>query len=144
MTFFGLFKKKKKIDPLKDIPPEILADFNLAEKIMSNSGGEAKPYKILFNIAMKNKRDRMARRDIENDKTRRDGEIVKSRASKELDSAERILPRSNGLAERSSLQTPVNPVDRQKHSVNQQLDKPNVKSNGWGIFRRRNRTVSKY
>ena len=47
---FNLFKKKK-INP-KDIPQEILDDFNEAERRMAESKGEEKPYKILFDITM--------------------------------------------------------------------------------------------
>jgi hypothetical protein len=144
LALFGLFKKKKKkIDPVKDIPQDVLDDFNLAEKTMINSGGEAKPYKILFDISQKNKMQRAVRREIENGKTATEDRII-SRPNQGIDSSEPILQGNSRVEPRRSIQASVNRSNEQTNSGN---GKPNtdVKRRFGGFrFRKPARRVSDY
>jgi len=143
MSFFGLFKKKKKVNPL-DIPQDVLKDFNEAERVMINSGGEAKPYQILFDISQKNKKYRAIRRLEENDRTdKAEIDSINSRADSGIDKSESLSQGSSRFEQRSSVQTAVAPVDKSQHSSN---DRPNSNIKRGFSFRRpaARRRVSDY
>ena len=139
MGLFNIFKKKKKINE-SDIPIEVLEEFNEAEEIMKNSSGEAKPYKILFDIMQEKRKQNV----INNNERRNElnGKTNNTRTNQNTNNTEHIPTRSAGVPERRNIPTPVAPSNRQEYASD---NKPNTGSRKL-IFRRRGtrRPISEY
>ena len=131
MALFSFLKRKKKIDPIKDIPADVLADFEKANDIMVRSGGEAKPYQILFDISVKNRNNRAEKRRLENGEER-----IDTRTNPSINNPERILERNPRVQQRSSLPSSVGTSNRQEYQDNVRPDGNNKRR----IILRRRRT----
>lgn len=144
-TYFAkkhLKKKREQLEKIMQIPPEIMEQFELAEKVLKESHGQISPHKILWDLSndrinMKggkngNKNESKESRGTETTDTGRDNSSIVP-AEPAIQSGE-----SGGELEgRNSIQNATPTVDNVDNGQPKQLT-PNNKRNFWDKFRRKN------